>query len=754
MRRTLNICENVFKNENLIQNAIVPEIVNILGHVYPELERKCDNIKETFNYENEHYKSLRTKNRKEFHSLNIMANSYLNEEDTIDFAGFATAYRDVEKLVNSNTAIETLPVDFMHDRLYVNLGLNEELIEKIAVLNNLVVDMGAFTEHKQIKKLEAKMNCHHVDNTLLDSITLSDAPKTDYSYMYDYSFDQEKQQYNVKSIQATVHIAQSSGDMHHIVLDKTNFYHTAGGQDGDIGKIVDSNGTVFNVDGVEIHKGYIIHSGRFQNATDVFKINQEVSLHVDSVHRTGLSQHHTAMHLLQAAMKHVTGQIIFQQSSHVTSKQLKCDLGSIGKRVDIYQLSQIEELVRNVIQAKRPIETKYLMAHDLYALNNVTTIPGEIYPDENIRVLKIHDDSNNFISIEPCCGTHARNTGELMDFCITSFKFNGNSRSYDVTAVAGPFVAKVKENERNFLSKYEQLKRKISKDHSTAELKTIETEAADLASELVENQMPYATKAKISLELEEIRKNIHLAQRAQLREGILSEMVEVLNRRDQRNEAFIIHVLNTKEPLEETLMADAERVCHDLPVIILNVSKGKIIHGRACIPIRYTTNKFNAKYWIQELGNLLDIKCQANKKKKQFAVCSFLDIPDKEFSSTQLKAALEKATIVAQEAFTDLVSADQTERVSQEGKLVARIDGVRQQLKSENDVNSLVELETQSKGIRDDMKNNLYLYTTKMKCMAELTCVDEEIYEARSYIEKYVQLFKIFAKFSNITFNI
>lgn len=743
MRRTLNICENVFKNENLIQNVIVPEIVNILGHVYPELVKKCNNIKEIFIYENEHYKSLRIKNRKEFHALNIPPNDNLTEEDTIDFAGFSNGYRDVNKLVDSNSAIESLPVDFIYDRLYVNFGLSEELIEKIAAEKNLVIDMDEFAEHKRIKKLEAKLNRQKINTTLLDSITLSNAPKTDYGYMYDYSFDPKMQQYHVKSIRATVNIVQSCNDIHHIVLDRTNFYHTAGGQDGDIGKIVDSNGIVFNVDGVEFHKGYVIHSGRFHNATDVFKINQNVSLHVDSAHRTGLSQHHTAMHLLQAAMKHVTGQIIFQQSSHVTSKQLKCDLGSIGKRIDIVQLSQAEELVRNMIQAKLPIETEFLMAHDLYALNNVTTVPGEIYPDENIRVLKITNEINHFVSIEPCCGTHAQNTNELIDFCITSFKFNGNIRSYDVAAVAGHSVTKAKENEQNFLSKYEPFKSKICEYHSIEEWKIIDAEAVELANELIENQMPYITKATISLELDKIQKDIHHAQRAQIREDILSEMVNVLNRRDQRAEAFIIHVLNTKEPLEETLMADAERVCHDLPVIILNVSNDKIIHGRACIPIKYTTNKFNAKYWIQELANVLNIKCQANKKKKQFAICSFSEIPNREFSSTQLKTALEKATIVAQEAFTDLVLADHTERISQEGNLIARIDGVRQQLKNENNVNSLIELDTQSKGIRNDMKNNLYLYTTKIKCMAELTCLDEEIYGTRLKIEKYVQLLEM-----------
>lgn len=727
----------MFKNEKLVENAIVPEIVNTLGHVYPELEKKCDNIRETFSFEREYYKSIRTKNRKEFQSLNISDGSNLSEEDTIDYAGFAIGFRDVEKLLGTDTTKQELPIDFLYDRLHVNLGLPEELIEKIAEEKNVYVDMEDFAQHKQRKKLEAKISHQKVNNSFLDSITLNDASKTDYSFMYDYSFDPNVKAYKVRQIKAKIQVIQPIEDLYHIVLDKTNFYHVAGGQDCDIGQIIDSNGTVFRVDSVEIHKGYVIHSGRFENNSDaIFQVNQNVELHVDSTHRTGLSQHHTAMHLFQAAMKYVTGQIIFQQSSHVTSNELKCDLGSIGKRVDIEQLSQIERLVRSMIQAKIPIETQFLMAHDLYALDNVTTIPGEIYPDENIRVLNMRNGVNNFESIEPCCGTHARNTGELGDFCVTSFKFNGNTRSYDVIAVAGRFVEIAKQNARNFLEKFEPFKNKINKENSSDEWKLIESEAVELSKELIENQMPYITKAKALAEMEEIKKNIHLAQRALLRKSILSEMTEVLVKRGLNNESFVIHVLNTEEGLEESLISDAERVCHDLPVIILNVSNNKIIHGRASIPIKYTTNKFNAKHWIQELADTLKIKCQSNKKKKQFSICNFLEIPDKQFTSSELDSALEKAKAIAQKIFNTTVSADQQERNSQEAKLIARIDGVRKSLENKNDVNSLVELETQSKDIRNHMKNNLFLYTTKAKCLIELTEIDEQIYEARANIEK------------------
>lgn len=755
VRRALNICENVFKNEQLLQNAIVPEIVNSLGDVYPELERNFDNIRKTFSDEHEHYKSVRIRNRKDFQSLNITAGSDLTEEDTIDFAGFAIGFRDVEKLMSSDSKIQSLPIDFVYERLHMNLGLTEELIEKIAIEKDLTVDMENFAQYKQHQKLEAKMNLQKVDNSLLNSLVEIDVPKTDYRYMYDYAFNGDLKEYIVKPITATVHMCKSNGNgLHHIILDRTNFYHTAGGQDGDIGKIVDANGTEFIVDAVNIHKGHVIHSGRFKNSsTPEFSQNQEVTLYVDSANRTALSQHHTAMHLLQAAIKHVTQQIVFQQSSHVSSSELKCNFGSIGKRIDLDQINQIEELIQRIIGANVSIQTSFLMAHDLYALDNVTTIPGEIYPDENIRVLKVNNPIDNFISIEPCCGTHAHSTADLQDFCITAFKFNASNRSYDIAAIAGKSVSIAKQNEQNFLSKFHPFKSKVNQEQSPDTWKMIEKEAAELSKELIENQMPYVMKAKVLSEMEEIKKSIHLAQRAHLRKTILSEMIEVLSKRTENNESFIIHVLNTSEALEESLMADAERVCHDLPVIIINVANNKIVHGRASIPLKYTTNKFNAKHWIQELGQLLNIACQANKKKKQFALCSFIDVPDKEFTPSELKKAVEKATIAAREAFTKLVSDDERDRSSQEEDLIAQIEDVRKRVESETNLNGLVNLEARSKEIRNYMKNNIFLYTTRQRCMTELTDIDEQIYEARSSAEKYDFFYLSFFFCCNVYFH-
>lgn len=737
-----------------MQNAVVPEIIGMLGPMYPELEKNAMNIRETLNFENDHYKLLRARNRKEFHALNIPADSILSEDDTIDYAGFPTAYREVEKLLQTNASTDTLPIEFVYERLHIGLGLSEELIEKVAQEKWLKIDWNAFAEHKQHKKLEAKLARQRVDSSLLYSIEHIDAPQTDSSFVYDYAFDVATGQFKVPKIQAKIELIQSSGDdnIYHIVLDKTSFYHTAGGQDGDIGYMTDVNGTIFTVDAVEIHKGYVFHTGRFADAKSVFDKNQTVELHVDAAHRTGLAQHHTAMHLLQAATKCITGQITFQQSSHVSCNVMKCELGAIGLRIDLKQVTEIEQLIRNVIHANVPVHTDFLTAPSLYALDNVTTIPGEVYPDENIRVLKITNENPSFESIEPCCGTHVRRTAELQDFCITSFKFNANNRSYNINAVAGPTVSTIKQNELDVLEKFNKLKQQIkaSADSSDCDWRAFETTANELTRELNEIDVPFTTRARIDAEMDELKKHIHLMQRAQLRAAIISEMTGILEERVETNASFIVHILYTAEALEESLMADAEKVCHDLPVIILNVCNNRIIHGCASVPVKYASNQFNAKHWMEQFGKSLNIKCQPNKKKRLIARSTFLDIPDKLFTRDQLEHALQNAKIAAQNAFNKIVNADEKARQSQQSDLIERIDGVRKRLShSEHSVAKLVEMEAETKEIRGHIKNNLFLYMIKKQCMADIALLDEQIFDKRSTLEKYAILIGFF--FDNLS---
>lgn len=79
--------------------------------------------------------------------------------------------------------------------------------------------------------------------------------------------------------------------------------------------------------------------------------------------------------------------------------------------------------------------------YDLYACDSVTLIPGIVYNEQAISVLKI--ESDDLLSMEPCCGTHARNTSELQDFHITVFRARRGRGLFKFEAVSGNAAKKV-----------------------------------------------------------------------------------------------------------------------------------------------------------------------------------------------------------------------------------------------------------------------------------------------------------------------
>ncbi|KAJ6633275.1 Alanine--tRNA ligase, mitochondrial [Pseudolycoriella hygida] len=738
MRRTLNECETIFQKKNIIQTTIVPKIVESLGSVYPELETQSKNICDIFTFEDESHKSLIENNRKNFKSLNISTTSNLKEDDVIEFSQFPLAYRDVERLTELNRFMKSLPIEFVFNKLHLAYGLNEDLIQKLAAEKKLNVNMEEFEAYKKTKQEETKSQHQIEESSVIAKASAANLPPTVYRHMYDYAFDKKSRQFLVKPLKAKVFIVDynAKDDFYHIVLDKTNFYHTAGGQDSDIGQIVGDDGA-FEVKNVTIHNGFVVHTGRFVNEAKPFQSNEEVTLTVNPSHRTNLSQHHTAMHLLQAAMKKVTNRIVFQQSSHVSAANLKCEFGVIGKRIRLEQLEQIERLIQKVIQSAIPIDVQFLSAHDLYALNNLTTVPGATYPENDIRILRIKDEVNEFESIEPCCGTHAKNTSELEDFCFTYIKVN-NSASYDITAVAGRLAESIKQNGKHFLQTYEMFKNKVYLDNDEDGCVALETEASQIKRQLADSPIPYITSSTITSEMETLDKHILAAKRKLIRQALISEMLSVLTARKQKDDPFVIHVIRTKAPLEKMILAEAEQMCNDLPVILINVSNNQIIQGRASIPLKYTDKKFDAKDWLNEVVRPFHIKCSKSKTKANFNQSSFEEFPDQSTAlvdPSDLEKILRRAEDIAYKMFAKKYSADEDCRVVQSFQLKKNIQDIHSKVNAAKTLTELLGITSFVMNLRNEIKYGLYPYELKSTCFDEIQEINYRLTDARFKIE-------------------
>jgi len=186
-----------------------------------------------------------------------------------------------------------------------------------------------------------------------------------------------------------------------IVLDTTPFYAESGGQVGDTG-VLEFNGSSVEVIDTKKENNLVIHFTTELPAT----IEGAVVAKVNTNNRKNISAHHSATHLLHAALRQVLGTHVAQKGSLVNAAQLRFDFSHFAKVSDD-EMKQIENIVNEKIRENIPVVIKEMSKDEAVALGAMALF-GEKYGD-TVRVVIM--DPN--YSIELCGGTHVGGTGEL-----------------------------------------------------------------------------------------------------------------------------------------------------------------------------------------------------------------------------------------------------------------------------------------------------------------------------------------------------
>jgi alanyl-tRNA synthetase len=193
-----------------------------------------------------------------------------------------------------------------------------------------------------------------------------------------------------------------------IVLEKTPFYAESGGQVGDTGEL-SFDGEVAIVTDTKKENDLIIHF------IDQLPMNMSavVAAKVDAERRKKIAVHHSATHLMHAALRKVLGTHVAQKGSLVNEEYLRFDFSHFAKMTD-EEIAKVEALVNEKIRANIPVVIKEMPKEEAIAFG-ATALFGEKYADV-VRVV-IMDEK---YSVELCGGTHVGSTGELGFFKITS----------------------------------------------------------------------------------------------------------------------------------------------------------------------------------------------------------------------------------------------------------------------------------------------------------------------------------------------
>ena len=293
--------------------------------------------------------------------------------------------------------------------LYDTFGFPLELTEELALEEGFGVDNEGFKVSMQEQRTRAKNSTKDPKELKLSAgifRELSDEIKTEF-----IGYDNLSSEDNIAAIGSGEALVDriGKGEEATIVVTKTPFYATMGGQKGDVGVIKTADGIFEVTDTVKLPGDRVGHVGTCVEGFIAKGSMAELS--VDAKTRAFTCKNHSATHLLQKALQTVLGDNVHQQGSYQDPDRTRFDF-SYGKAVSKEELSKVEELVNSWIEADYPVITKVCNIEEAKELGAMALF-GEKYGD-TVRVVMMGD------SREFCGGTHVKHTGEIGFFKILS----------------------------------------------------------------------------------------------------------------------------------------------------------------------------------------------------------------------------------------------------------------------------------------------------------------------------------------------
>ena len=191
------------------------------------------------------------------------------------------------------------------------------------------------------------------------------------------------------------------------ILATTPFYAESGGQVGDKGTFTFEDGSVIAVTDTKKENNLFIHFTDSLPKT----IGTKVKANVDETLRANTTKHHSATHLLHAALRSVLGHHVAQKGSLVNAEQLRFDFSHFAKMTDT-EIASVEKIVNDKIKENVPVVINEMSKDEAIAFGAMALF-GEKYGDK-VRVV-IMDPA---YSIELCGGTHVGDTGEIGNFVL------------------------------------------------------------------------------------------------------------------------------------------------------------------------------------------------------------------------------------------------------------------------------------------------------------------------------------------------
>ena len=355
-------------------HKMVESLAEQMGDAYPELRQKSQLITSTLLEEEERFaRTLDT-------GMGILQNVMQKAEQQI---GGETAFL-----------------------LYDTYGFPLDLTQDIARENGLGVDEAGFNEAMARQQERGRSSGKFAQQAQISAETIKMLAPTQF-------LGYEQLESKDAKIDAILINGEQTGELETgqeavLLLDKTPFYAESGGQVGDSGRIFGEGFDFEVLDTVKLAGVFFGHIGRLN--TGQLKTGDTVQAAVDAARREAIVLHHSATHLMHAALKRVLGDHVEQRGSLVAPDHARFDF-THPRAVTEEELREVERIVNEEIRFNPASEVEVMSFDD--ALNTgATALFGEKYGDR-VRVMRFGD-----FSVELCGGTHVDRVGDIGQFKI------------------------------------------------------------------------------------------------------------------------------------------------------------------------------------------------------------------------------------------------------------------------------------------------------------------------------------------------
>ncbi len=371
-------------NKNPIFHKLFEVLLDEMKNEYPELINGRDLIIETLKSEEEKFSSLLER-------------------------GIKILDENLNKVQNK---ILPGPIAF---KLYDTYGFPLDLTADILKSKNIKVDSNGFEKEMEKSKSLARANWKGSGDKSVDERWFKIREELKPTEFLGYEFDKSEGVIIKISKNGKFVNTANPGEEVEIITNQTPFYGESGGQVGDQGYIFNSNCKIKVKDTQKKMGDLFVHYGKIEKGS--ISVGNNVSLEIDVLKRENSTANHSATHLLHESLRRTLGKHVTQKGSLVSPNRLRFDF-SHNKPIEKEEMTKINKIVNEIVKGSTDVQTRIMTPKEAIKMGALALF-GEKYGEE-VRVVFMGKEKNEFFSTELCGGTHVKNTKEVGKFKVIS----------------------------------------------------------------------------------------------------------------------------------------------------------------------------------------------------------------------------------------------------------------------------------------------------------------------------------------------